>query len=85
VRTPLHTPVVPQVDAAVAAHSLSGSCPAGTAAQEPTEPTRLHRSQVAVHALLQQTPSVQKPLAHSVPETQAAPVTRLQTPPVAHA
>ena len=35
---------------------------------------RAHDSQASVHAVLQQTPSVQNPLAHSTPEPQVAPL-----------
>src|SRR3954468_14741820 len=62
---PLHIPVGPQLVAGVATQTLRGSVPAATGAQVPTEPERLQVVQRPVHAVLQQTPSTQKPLAHS--------------------
>src|SRR5580692_957528 len=46
-------------------HSISGSVLAGIGLHVPTAPARLHFSHVPAHALLQQTPSVQKPVSQS--------------------
>ncbi len=64
-RLPEQNPVLPQVETASVAHSLSGSWPAGIAVHVPTVPPRLHFSQTPPHRVSQQTPSVQKPWAHS--------------------
>lgn len=58
--------------------------PRGEILQVPVEPARSQRSQLPpLHALLQQTPSEQKPLWQSRPWLQEAPLTALaiQTPP----
>lgn len=65
---PLHVPSVPQVAAVWSAHWSRGSCPAGTEAQVPTEPVRLHDTHVPEQAVEQQTPCAQKPELHMVPE-----------------
>jgi hypothetical protein len=73
---PLQAPVVEQVAAASAAHSMPGSFPTKIgphvpfAAPPPRSPA-VQASQVPPHAALQQTPSTQKPLAHSPPRMQA--------------
>jgi hypothetical protein len=54
-------------------HSFAGSCPAGTGEHEPTCPATLQAAQAPVHESLQQTPSTQKPDAHSPPPAQEAP------------
>jgi hypothetical protein len=57
---------------------------AGTAEQVPTDPAFVHESHVpALHAVLQQTPSTQKALVHSLAPLQARPFDFLpvQTPP----
>ncbi len=54
------------------AHAPCGSLPSATGAQEPIEPGRLH-ARHPPHAEAQQTPSAQKPLAHSAAELQLAP------------
>jgi hypothetical protein len=74
---PLQTPVVPQVEAACVAQSLSGSVPTVTGAHVPFVPPVLafvHASQVALHAVLQQTPSAQKLLEHSFVPAQICPL-----------
>jgi hypothetical protein len=71
----LQAPVWPQLVAS-AAHSLSGSVPFDTAAQCPSLTpvlVRTQASQVPLQALLQQTPSAQKPLVHWVLSLQAPP------------
>ena len=60
-------PFVPQVVAPASLHWLSGSAPAGTATQVPTEPARLHALQVAAQAVAQQTPCAQKPELQVLP------------------
>ena len=79
---PLHTPVVPQLDASVVGHSSSGSVPATTGAQVPSgAPVRalVHAEHVPPHALPQHTPSTQYPLAHSEPAPHADPLVRSGT------
>jgi len=49
------------------------SCPKGTFTQLPAEPVTLHAWQVARHPELQQTPSMQNPLAHWFVPVQALP------------
>jgi hypothetical protein len=51
------------------------------ASQKPRWATWLHRSQVPPQRASQQTPSLQKPEAHSPSATQELPWTRLHTPP----
>jgi hypothetical protein len=64
---PLHTEVAP-------GHSRSpGSVPEARNVHVPVLAGRLHASQVPAQALLQHTPSVQKPLAHSLPAAHTAP------------
>jgi hypothetical protein len=74
---PLQAPSVPQVDAACCAHSLSGSVPAAIGPHTPFAPPPffavLHAWQSPVHALLQHTPSAQKPLAQSDPTEHGPP------------
>src|SRR5690606_28753664 len=73
----LQAPVYPQEEGASAAHSLSGSLPAWMGPQTPSAPlpflARVHAEQVPAHAVSQQTPSAQKPLAHWSPAVQASP------------
>jgi hypothetical protein len=71
---PLQNPLVPQVVAPASLHWLSGSVPAGTATQVPTEPVRLHALHVPAQAVAQQTPCVQKPELQVVPLVQAVPL-----------
>src|SRR6185437_833463 len=65
---PLHEPLVPQVEAADAPHSLSGSVPLLMSPQVPSTPlpflAAVHAWQVPVQAVLQHTPSTQSPLEH---------------------
>ena len=53
--------------------------PAGVLAQAPTLPPRLQAWQVPLQALLQQTPSTQLPLWHSLAAPQEAPADFLDT------
>ena len=65
---PSHVPSSPQLEAASCAHSLSGSVPAVTARQRPSAAPVLafaQALQAPPQADSQQTPSTQKPLAHS--------------------
>ena len=71
---PSHTPVVPHVDAAMLMQSLLGSWPVGTGWQVPCLVATAHELQLVQLAEAQQKPSVQLPLKHSVPATQAAPL-----------
>jgi hypothetical protein len=82
---PLQVPSVPQVPAPWLAHWLAGTggCPAAMFVHVPGEPASAHDLQVAVHAVAQQTPCAQMPLAQSPPAEQVAPLGRLvQTPPM---
>jgi hypothetical protein len=76
---PSHVPSRPQVDGSEAGQTpaLGGAPPAGTNAQIPGAPAVLHDLHVSVHALLQQTPSTQNPLAQSPSHPQAAPLVPL--------
>jgi hypothetical protein len=75
---PSQTPVVPQVLAVCEAHSLSGSTPAAMFPQAPLAPEPFlaaeHASHDPLQALLQQTPSTQKPLPHWPAPVQAVPL-----------
>jgi len=53
---PLQEPSVPHVDGSWRGHWLSGSWPAGTAAQVPSDPASPHDVQVPVQAVEQQMP-----------------------------
>jgi hypothetical protein len=57
---PLHTPVCPQVDMAVAVQALPGSLPAAALPQTPV----VQAWQTPLQAVLQQMPSTQKPDWH---------------------
>jgi hypothetical protein len=71
---PLQVPSRPQVLVGWAAQRASGSTfPGGTLVQLPTDPGTLQLWQVAVQALLQQTPWAQKLLAHSSGRAQICP------------
>ena len=72
---------MPQVEAACAAHSLSGSTPDGMLLHVPSCPVWLHWAQTPAQRVLQQTPSVQKLLAHSASLVQVWPGKSLQVPP----
>jgi hypothetical protein len=68
---PLQKPVLPQVEVTV--HWPDGAAwPEAMGAQVPLA-VRLHDSQVPQALLVQQTPSVQKPLPHSLLTAQVAP------------
>ncbi len=73
---PSHIPSSPQLEAVSCGHSLSGSVPIETALQRPlVRPVfaLLHARHEAVQSDSQQTPSTQKPLAHSPAPPQLAP------------
>jgi hypothetical protein len=72
---PSHTPVVPQLDTPMFMQMPAGSTPpAATGRQLPCWPAIAHESQLPQLADAQQNPSVQLPLKHSGPATQAAPL-----------
>ncbi|HZL16698.1 MAG TPA: hypothetical protein VFG23_03010 [Polyangia bacterium] len=72
-QAPLQTPVVPQLDAAIAWHLLAGlALPVGTGVQVPCFPATAHELQLLQLADPQQTPSVQCPLAQVVSALQEA-------------
>jgi hypothetical protein len=68
---PSQDPSVPHVDAVCMVQLLSGSVPTTTLPHVPSVPAPLcaavHAVHVPEHAVLQQTPSAQKPLVHWVP------------------
>jgi hypothetical protein len=64
----------PQVVAPASAHWASGSCPAGTATQVPTEPETAHELQIDEQPVAQQTPCAQTPELQVVPAVQVAPL-----------
>lgn len=74
-RGQVHCPAPLQV--LLPTHSLSGSVPAGLGVQVPRLPARLQRWQVPLHAVLQQRPSTQKPLAQSAAVEHVLPLTHL--------
>ena len=82
-----HVPSVPQVDAAFAAQRPRGSAvPSVTVPQAPSAPpvsAAEQAWQAPAHAVPQQKPSTQKPLAHWSPAVQAAatPCSGTQAPP----
>ena len=78
---PSHRPSRPQVDASCLGHWLSsaGGMPAGTGAHMPALPGTSHFWQVPLQALLQQTPSTQKPEPHSSAQLQRSPMPFLST------
>jgi hypothetical protein len=80
---PSHTPSSPQLSGAVAVQRPRGSAtPAATKLHSPAAAGRLQDWQVPQLAASQQTPSVQKPLAHSLPALQGVPPPRSrQVPP----
>jgi hypothetical protein len=84
---PSQDPSVPHEPTPESVHSLSGSLPAVMGPQVPSAPlpffTVVQATQVPLHALLQQTPSAQKPVVHWLFAVHGpAPVTFLvQTPP----
>jgi hypothetical protein len=72
---PSHFPSSPHVVVACIAHAAGtrGMSPAGRLTHVPTEPAAAQVLQPSVQATLQQTPSAQKPLAHSALQPHAAP------------
>ena len=75
---PSHRPVVPQVFCASWAHWSYGSSVARTLPQVPLLPPLFlarQETQVPAQAVLQHTPSLQKPLAQSLPCAQVEPLT----------
>jgi hypothetical protein len=79
---PSQVPSSPQVETALFGQTSGerGTSPVATKEQVPGAETVLHDLQVSVQALLQQTPSTQKPLAHSAPHAHAAPLLPLAPP-----
>jgi hypothetical protein len=71
---PSHDPLVPQLAAPLSVHWLSGSLPAGTVVQVPTEPVSAHDWQVPAQAALQHTPWAQKFELQSVLAVHAVPL-----------
>jgi hypothetical protein len=67
----------PQLSVGCCVHSSSSSKPAATVPQKPLAPEcffwAVHAEQVLLHALLQHTPSAQKPLSHSTEELHDSP------------
>jgi hypothetical protein len=71
-------PSKPQVDTSCALHVLlpalaPGDAPVGRFVHVPGDPAAAHVRHPSVQGELQQTPSAQKPLAHSAPHVHAAP------------
>jgi hypothetical protein len=82
---PSQTPVSPQVEASDFTQIARGSAtPAATGAQMPGPSVWLQVTQGPVQALLQQTPSTQKPEAHWLASLQGAAVCRLPQLPFTH-
>jgi hypothetical protein len=79
---PSQVPSSPQVETTVFGQTSGerGGSPAATKEQVPGAETVLHDLQVSVQALLQQTPSAQKPLAQSAPQAHAVPLLLLIPP-----
>jgi hypothetical protein len=71
---PLQSPLRPQVAMPASAHWASGSWPAGTATQVPTEPGMAHELQIDEQAAPQQTPCAQTPELQVVPAVHAVPL-----------
>ena len=71
---PSQKPLVPQLAAPASVHWFSGSEPAGTTLQVPTEPVSAHDRQVPVHAVWQHTPCEQLPELQSVLAVHMAPL-----------
>ena len=74
---PSQVPSVPQVVAPLSAHCPSGSAPAATRVHAPAVPASPQDRQLPVHAVRQQVPCSQKPLAHSAAVVHDAPLVRL--------
>lgn len=68
-------PVVPQLDAPWSGQSAS-LVPDATDVHVPRLPATLHATHAPVHAVLQQTPSTQPPLAHCDDDVHASPSAR---------
>jgi hypothetical protein len=79
---PSQVPSRPQVASPDAAHwpALCGALPAGTNVQVPGDPGTLHPMHVPVQAVLQQTPSTQKPLWQSPSQPHVSPLWALAAP-----
>jgi hypothetical protein len=73
---PSHMPSRLQLEAPSSGHSLSGSMPAGTAEQRPSEPGSLQVEQASLQAVSQQNPSTHDPVWHCVPVAQLLPRVR---------
>jgi hypothetical protein len=73
---PSQVPSSPQVETSVFGQTDAerGGAPAGTKVQVPGAEVVLHDLHVSVQALLQQTPSTQKPLAQSALQAQVVPL-----------
>jgi hypothetical protein len=78
---PSQTPSVPQLAAPLSAHSLRGSVPRSAGRQVPRLPAAAQVRHTSVQALLQQTPSAQKPLAQSLVWAHGRPSGRPGVPP----
>jgi hypothetical protein len=87
---PSQVPSSPHVDTSAAGHAVGwrGALPAGTKEQMPGAPCTSHDLQASVQALLQQTPSTQKPLPQSALQPHASPFILLPlarpSPPLVH-
>jgi hypothetical protein len=78
---PSHVPSSPQVETADIVQAPDGSdAPLGTNEQIPGALWSLHVLHVSVQAVLQQTPSAQKPLWQSSPQPQGCPFVRRAPP-----
>jgi hypothetical protein len=82
---PSQVPSRPQDEGGLTGQTLAtdGATPAATNEQTPGAEGVLQDLQVSVQALVQQTPSTQKPLVQSALQPQAAPLV-LRAPPSAH-
>jgi len=80
---PSQVPSSPQLDVAATGQTLGvrGAPPAGTALQFPGDPWTLQAIHVPVQAVLQQTPSTQKPLWQSRSQPQVSPIIPALVPP----
>jgi hypothetical protein len=78
---PSHLPSSPQLDAGDAGHAdaARGLAPVGRFTHDPAEPATAHDLHPSVQAVVQQTPSAQNPLAHSLAHAQASPASFLVT------
>jgi len=71
---PLQKPLVPQVAKPASLHWASGSRPAGTATQVPSDPLRSQELQIDVQVVAQQIPWAQMPELQVVPPVHVAPL-----------